>query len=111
MLKSFAVNFSENSAETEIDEKAFNLLFQIENPANTSLFIRVSANYWLTIRDENIPSKYYWIPAGGLIESSIKSNIYPTYHTDKIRLDFKIWEVGVTEPILHHTEQIPFTVK
>ncbi|MDP7620664.1 MAG: hypothetical protein QGH27_01735, partial [SAR324 cluster bacterium] len=83
------VNFTENSAETEIDEKALNLLFQIENPANTSRFIRVSANYWLTITDENIPSKYFWIPAGGRIESSIKAYIYPASHAENIRLDFR----------------------
>ena len=111
VLKSLAVNFTENSAETEIDEKALNLLFQIENPANNPRFIRVSANYWLTITDENIPSKYFWIPAGGRIESSIKTNIYPASHEENIRLDFRIWEVGVPEPILHHTVKIPFTVK
>ena len=111
VLKSLGVNFTENSAETEIDKKALNLLFQIENPANTSRFIRVSANYWLTITDEKIPSKYFWIPAGGRIESSIKANIYPASHAENIRLDFRIWEVGVPEPILHHTGKIPFTVK
>ena len=111
VLKSLAVNFTENSAETEIDEKALNLLFQIENPANTSRFIRVSANYWLTITDENIPSKYFWIPAGGRIESSIKSKIYPSSHAENIRLDIRIWEVGVPEPFLHRTGEIHFPVK
>ena len=111
VLKSLVVNFTENSAEIEIDEKALNLLFQIENPANTSRFIRVSANYWLTITDENIPSKFFWIPVGGRIESSIKANIYPASHAKNIRLDFRIWEIGVTEPILHRTGEIPFRVK
>ena len=111
VLKSLAFNFKENSAETEIAERLITLLFQIENPANTSRFIRVSANFWLTITDENIPSKYFWIPAGGRIESSIKANIYPASHAENIRLDFRIWEVGVPEPILHRTGEIPFTVK
>ena len=111
VLKSLVVNFTENSAETEIDEKALNLLFQIENSANTSRFIRVSANYWLTITDENIPSKYFWIPAGGRIESSIKANIYPAPHAKNIRLDFRIWEIGDSEPILHRTREIAFKVK
>jgi len=111
VLKSLAVNFTENSAETEKDEKALNLLFQIENPANTPRFIRVSANYWLTITYKNIQSKYFWIPAGGRIESSIKAKIYPASHAENIRLDFRIWEVGVPEPILHRTGEIPFTVK
>ena len=111
VLKSLVVNFTENSDETQIDEKTLNLLFQIENPANTSRFIRVSANYWLTIRYENIQSKYFWIPAGGRIESSIKANIYPASHAENIRLDFRIWEIGIPEPILYHTGKIPFTVK
>ena len=111
VLKSLVVNFTENSDETEIDEKTLNLLFQIENPANTARFIRVSANYWLTIKDEKIPSKYFWIPAGGRIESSIKANIYPAYHAENIRMDFRIWEVGVPEPILHRTGEFPFKVK
>jgi len=111
VLKSLAVNFKENSAETERDKKILDLLFQIENPANTSLFIRVSANYWLTITDEKIPSKYFWIPAGGRIESSIKAKIPTASHAENIRLDFRIWEVGAPEPILHHTGKIPFIVK
>jgi len=111
VLKSIAVNFTENSAEPETDGKALNLLFQIENPANTPRLIRVSANFWLTLTDEKIPLKYFWIPAGGLIESSIKANIYPASHANNIRLDFRIWEVGTTEPILHRTGEIPFTVK
>ena len=111
VLKSLAVNYTENSAETEIDEKALNLLFQIENPANTSSFIRVSANYWLTITDENIPSKSFWIPAGGRIESRIKAIIYPASHAENIRLDFRLWEVGVPVPILHRTGEILFQVK
>jgi len=111
VLKSLSVNFTENSSETEKDKKSLNLLFQIENPANTSRFIKVSANYWLIITDEKIPSKYFWIPAGGRIKSSIKAGIYPTSHAVNIRLDFRIWEVGVPEPILHRTGIIPFTVK
>ena len=73
--------------------------------------INCLTQWWLTITDEKIPSKYFWIPAGGRIESSIKTNIYVAPHADKIRLDFRIWEVGVPEPFLHHTGEIPFPVK
>ena len=31
--------------------------------------------------------------------------------TENIRMDFRIWEVGVPEPFLHHTGEIPFPVK
>ena len=111
ILKRIAVNIDEILAESEIDEKELNLFFQIANPANTPRFIRFSVNFWLTITDENIPSKYFWIPAGGRIESSLKTNIYPSFHTDKIRMDIRIWEIGDSETILHHTEEIPFPAK
>ncbi len=111
VLKNITVNFAENSTESEIDEKELNLFFQIKNPANSPWFIRVSENFWLTMTDENFPSKYFWIPAGGSIESSIKTNISPYFHADNIRLDIRIWEVGVSETILHHTEEITFPVK
>ena len=108
LLKSIDVNFAEITSEYDTNEKEINLLFQIENPTNSPLFIRVSANFWLTITDENISSKYFWIPGGGFIESSIKTNISPASHSDKIRLDFRIWEVGVPGPILHRTGEIRF---
>ena len=111
LLESLAVNFAENSDKTEIDTKELKLLYRIRNPANSPRFIQVSANFWLTMTDENIPLKYFWIPAGGYIESSIRTNISPVSHTDKIRLDFRIWEVGVPKPILHRTGEIPFTFK
>ena len=111
ILKRITVNFAENLTESEIDEKELNLFFQIKNPANSPRFIRLSANFWLTITDENIVSKYFWIPAGGRIESSIKANIYPSFHTDRIRIDIRIREVGVKKTILHHTKEIPFPVK
>ena len=111
ILKRISVNFAENLAESEIDEKELNLFFQIENPANSPRLIKLSVNFWLTLTDENVPSKYFWIPAGGRIESSLKTNIYPSFHSDKIRMDIRIWEVGVSKTIIHHTEEIHFPVK
>jgi len=63
----------------------------------------VSANFWLTITDENIPSKYFLITAGGRTKPSIKANIYIDFHADNINLDSRIWEIGVPEPFLYHT--------
>ena len=111
ILKSITINFDENRAENETEKKAVNIFFKIANPSITPIFIKVSSNFWLTITDENIPSKYFWIPAGGRIESHMKTFIYPSYKTDMIRLDFRIWEVGVPETILHHTEKFSFPFK
>jgi len=111
VLKSIAFNFSDISTDSEIDGKELNIFFKIGNPANSPRFIRVSTNFWRTKTDENIPSKHFWIPTGGNIESSIKANIYPNFYAKNIRLDFRIWEVGVSETILHLNEEILFPVK
>lgn len=111
VLTSLSVNYSEKSSESDIDKKVANLLFQIDNPASAPLFIRVAANFWQTQTKESIPAKYYWIPAGGRIESSLQAHIYPASHTDKMRMDFRIWEVGVPEPLLHQKGEIPFPVE
>ena len=73
-------------------------------------FSSVSAHYWKTITQENISAKFYWIPAGGRIESSIQAHIIRVAHTRNI-LDLRIWEVGVPKPIIHHIAVIPFKVK
>ena len=111
VLKSIAFNFTATSADSEIDEKELNIFFKIENPSNSPRFIRVSVNLWKTITNENIPSKHFWIPARGHIESSIKANIYPYFYAKKIRMDIRIWEIGVSETILHLNEEILFPVK
>jgi len=107
-MRSLTINFTKNSDEPEIEEKEVNLQFEIKNPAHSPIFIRVAANFWLTKTDENITPKYLWIPAGGRVESSMKAIIYPAFNADKIRLDFRIWEIGVSEPILHHSRKISF---
>ena len=111
LLNSIAINLAKNSTESEIEEKELNIFFQIENPSNSPRFIRVLPNFWLTKTNENIPSKYYWIPANGRIKSSIKAKIYPFFQQDKIRLDLRIWEVGVKETLLHRTEEFTLPVK
>jgi len=111
LLERIAVNFDDILDESEVNKKKLNLFFQIQNPAKYPRFIKLSVNFWLTLTDENISSKYFWIPPGGRIESSIKAKIYPSSHTNKIRIDIRIWEVGVTENILHHTQEIPFPAK
>tara|TARA_B100000686_G_C16061513_1_gene604903 strand:- start:11 stop:535 length:525 start_codon:yes stop_codon:yes gene_type:complete len=110
-LKRIEIKFAEDLAESEIYKKKLNLFFEVENPTNSPRFIRLSANFWHTITDENIPSKYFWIPAGGRIESNIKTHIYPSFHTENIRMDIKIWEIGVSKTINHHTEEISFPFK
>ena len=111
VMKNITVNFKENTTESETKEKEINIFFQIINPSISPIFIKVSSNFWLTTTDENIPSKYLWIPAGGSIESKIKANIYPSFVAKKIRLDIRIWEVGISEIILHHIEEYSFPVK
>jgi hypothetical protein len=35
--------------------------------------------------------------------------ILPVAHAKSVRLDFRIWEVGVSEPLFHRTVSIPST--
>ncbi len=117
ILTSLSVSYSEESSDaekspvTENDKKVANLMFRIDNPASAPRFIKVSSNFWQTQTQENIDEKYYWIPAGGRIESSLQAQISPVSHVDYMRLDFRIWEVGVPDPLIHQTGEIPFIVE
>ena len=41
----------------------------------------------------------------------INSKIYPSFQAENIRMDFRIWEIGFSETIIHHTEEIHFPVR
>ena len=90
----------------ENKEKKVALKFRIVNPASSPRFIRVSAHFWKTSIQENLPSKYFWLPAGGKIESELQSKFSPVEHTNDVRLDFRIWEVGLIKELLHETFKI-----
>tara|TARA_B100000579_G_scaffold339761_1_gene291189 strand:+ start:264 stop:1031 length:768 start_codon:yes stop_codon:yes gene_type:complete len=111
ILENLSFNFAENSEENGVEAIEIKLFFRIRNAAKNPLFIRVSANFWQTITDETTPTKYFWIPADSHIKSNIKTNIFAVSHSDKVRLDFRIWEIGVSEPILHKSGEILFPVK
>jgi hypothetical protein len=44
-----------------------------------------------------------------LLKTTMPVRILPVAHTKSVRLDFRIWEVGVSEPLLHRTVSIPST--
>ena len=100
------INYFGGKLTVENKEKTVDLKFRIDNPAYSPRFIRVSANFWKTSNQENLPSKYFWLPAGGKIESKIHSKFSPVEHTNDVRLDFRIWEVGTTKELLHETFKI-----
>ena len=106
-LTSLSVNFLKTSVEGEKDVKTASLQYRIDNPSPVPRFIRVGAHFWRTRTQENISDKYYWIPTGGRIESSMKVRIFPVAHSNSMRLDFRVWEVGVSEPLLHQRGRIP----
>ena len=106
-LTSLTLNFLEKISTVETEEKTATLQFRIDNPAQSPRFIRVSAHFWKTRIQENLPSKYYWLPAGGKIESNLQTPFLAVEHTDDVRLDFHVWEVGSADELLHKTVNIP----
>ncbi len=105
-LKGMTINYFGGKLTVENKEKTVDLKFRIENPAYSPRFIRVSAHFWKTSNQENLPSKYFWLPAGGKIESKMHSKFSPVEHTNDVRLDFRIWEVGLNKVLLHETFKI-----
>ena len=106
-LTSLTLNFLEIDSAVKTGEKSATLQFRIDNPAQSPSFIRVSAHFWKTRIQEKLPSKYYWLPAGGRIESNLQTPFLAAEHTDDVRLDFRVWEVGSADELLHKTVNIP----
>ncbi len=79
---------------------------QIRNPAPFDRFVRMNVHLWKTRIQENIPDRYYWIHAGGRIETSLAMNLYPIKRTGNLRLDFKISDVGASNSMVHKTKYI-----
>ena len=82
---------------------------ELNNLSPVPHLIRVGAHYWRTRTQENLSDKFYWIPSGGRIKSSMQVRIFPVEHSSSMRLDFRVWEVGVSEPLLHQSGRIPST--
>ena len=111
ILTNITVTFLKNQSTVETDEKTATLMFRIINPASIPRFIRVRAHFWKTRIQENLPAKYFWLPAGGKIESSMQTPFAPVEHTKDVRLDFRVWEVGQAKQLLHRTINIPLKVE
>ena len=110
-LKSLTLNYLEKDPAVENEEKTVFLQFRIDNPASSPRFIRVSAHFWKTRFLENLPSKYYWLPAGGRIEANLQTRFSAVKHTGDVRLDFRVWEVGLAKELLHKAVKIPLYKK
>jgi hypothetical protein len=106
ILTSLTLNYLEKDPAVEAEEKNAVIQFQIDNPARSPLFIRVSAHFWKTPIQEELPSKYFWLPAGGKIEANLQTLFSAVEHTDDVRLDFRVWEVGRAKELLHQTINI-----
>ena len=105
-LTSLTLNFLKRDSVLKSEDKTALLQFRIDNPGHSPLFIRVRAHFWKTRIQEKLPSKYYWLPAGGRIESNLQTPFLAVKHTDDVRLDFRVWEVGSADELLHKTVNI-----
>ena len=106
-LTRLTLNFFNQDSLAKTEEKTATLKFRIDNPAQSPSFIRVSARFWKTKIQEKLSSKYYWLPAGGRIESKLQTPFIAVEHTNDVRLDFRVWEVGLPNELLHKTLNIP----
>jgi len=107
ILTKFSVKFLEDGLSSNTEEKYFLILYRIKNPSESNIFLRVNNHFWKTKSNENLPSEYFWLKPGELVESKIKIVLLPSENTQNIRLDFRIWEVGFSEHLLHQTIHVP----
>ena len=50
---------------------------------------------------------FLWLRPGEQIEAKKITKLFPAKHAKNIRLDFRVWEVGIEEELLHQTIFIP----
>ena len=110
-LTSLTLNYLEKDPGVQTEEKNAAIQFRIDNPERSARFIRVSAHFWKTRIQEELPTKYYWLPAGGRIEANLQTRFSAVKHTGFVRLDFRVWEVGRAEVLLHKTVNIQLPKK
>ena len=110
-LTSLTLKYLKKDLGVQTEGKAAAIQFRIDNPERSARFIRVGAHFWKTRIQEELPTKYYWLPAGGRIEANIQTRFSAVKHTGDVRLDFRVWEVGRAEVLLHKTVNIQLPKK
>lgn len=105
-LKKLSVNFLGDKLTSDNEGKNALINYQIRNDSNNAIFLKVKINFWKTNSKEDLPSEYFWLKPAGNVESIIKTKLVPSEHTNNIRLDFRIWEVGISKQLLHQTIKV-----
>jgi len=106
-LKSLYINFLKKDFFGKKDENNAILRYHIKNLSKSAIFLRIKINFWKTSLKENHPVEFLWLGPGEEIKSKKMAKLYPIKHTKNIRLDFRLWEVGIEEKFLHKTIKIP----
>lgn len=106
-LKRLYVNFLKKDFVGKKAKKNAILRYRIKNPSKSAIFLCISSHFWKTRIKENFPIEYLWLRPGEQIEAKKMIKLFPAKHTKDIRLDFRIWEVGINEELLHKTIDIP----
>ena len=101
------VNFLKRDFNTKKVEKNAILRYRIKNNSKSAIFLRISSHFWKTRIKENYPMDLLWLRPGEQIESKKMTKLFPAKHAKNIRLDFRVWEVGIEEELLHQTIFIP----
>ena len=105
-LSRLYVNFLEKDFNRKNSKKNAILRYRIENLSKSAIFLRITVHFWKTSSKENFPINYLWLKPGEKIELKKKTKLFPAKHTNNIRVDFRIWEVGIQEKLLHETFNI-----
>ena len=97
------LTFEENEFSSNNQEKMVSINFKIHNSSKFNMFLRVETHFWKTSSNENIPLEFIWLRPQERVNSKIKTTINSSQTSGNLRLDFRIWEVGESEHLIHKT--------
>ena len=106
-IKNMKVNHLSNYSKAKDNINTVILKYLIENRSDHPRFIRSQAHFWKTRTKEDLNSKFFWMPAKSKVDATFKTNFVPVDHTNDVRLDFRVWEIGFPREILHEVFLIP----
>ena len=107
IISKIFVKFKENGFSSSDEEKVVLINFKIQNSSKSNMFLRAEAHFWRTTSNENLSPKFLWLKPGEKLESNIEATFIPIINSKSIRIDFRIWEVGSAEHIIHQTFNYP----
>ena len=107
IISKIFLKFKENGFSSSDKEKVLLINFKIKNPTKSIIFLRAEAHFWRTGTNENLSAEFFWLKPGEKLDAKIETTLTPSINSKNIRLDFRVWEVGLAEHIYHQTLNYP----